>query len=75
MWVWGSIFSMLSTQLAFTYLPKMNKLFHTASIGLNDWLHIIMVGLTIHIVIALDKTIRLWLERHIKNQDTITKSA
>ena len=63
MWVWGGIFSMIMAQLAFTYLPIMNQLFHTAPIGLNDWLHIIAVGLTIHIVIALDKTIRLWLEK------------
>jgi len=33
------------------------------AIGLNDWVHIIAVGLTIHIVIDLDKTIRLYLER------------
>ena len=44
----------------------MNKLFHTAPISLNDWLHIITVGLTIHIIIALDKTIRAWLENRVE---------
>ena len=73
MWVWGGIFSMIMAQLAFTYLPIMNQLFHTAPISLNDWLHIIAVGLTIHIVIALDKTIRLWLERRIKKEGSKTK--
>jgi len=63
MWVWGGIFFMMMAQLAFTYLPIMNQLFHTAPIGLNDWLHIFAVGLVIHIVIALDKTTRLWLDR------------
>lgn len=63
LWVWGGIFLMIMAQLAFTYLPIMNQLFHTAPISLNDWLHIVAVGLIIHIVVALDKAIRLWLEQ------------
>ncbi|RLA22684.1 MAG: cation-transporting P-type ATPase [Gammaproteobacteria bacterium] len=63
MWVWSGIFSIMMAQLAFTYLPIMNQLFHTAPISLHDWLPIIAVGLIIYIVIDLDKTIRLWLER------------
>ncbi len=62
-WVWAGIFSMIMASLAFTYLPIMNQLFHTAPISLNDWLHIIAVGFTIHLVIALDKRVRLWLEQ------------
>ncbi len=72
-WVWGGIFFMIMAQLAFTYLPIMNQLFHTAPIGLNDWLHIIAVGVIIHIVIALDKIIRLWLERRISNKGNQSK--
>ena len=56
---------MTIASLAFTYLPIMNKLFHTAPISLNDWLHIFAVGLIIHIVIACDKRIRLWLEQRV----------
>ncbi len=63
-WIWAGIFSMILASLAFTYLPVMNQLFHTAPISLKDWLHILAVGLTIHLVIAFDKTIRLWVERH-----------
>ena len=66
MWIWGGIFSMLMAQLALTYLPLMNQLFHTAPISLNDWLHIIAVGFIIHIVIALDKVIRLYIEKLVK---------
>ena len=62
-WIWVGIISMIMASLAFTYLPIMNQLFHTAPIGLNDWLHIIAVGFTIHIIIAADKKIRLWLEQ------------
>ncbi len=63
MWIWLGITAMAIASLSFTYLPIMNKLFHTAPISLNDWLHIFAVGLIIHLVIACDKRIRLWLEQ------------
>ncbi len=59
-WIWAGIFSMILASLAFTYLPIMNQLFHTAPISLKDWLHIIAVGFTIHFVIAFDKKMRIW---------------
>lgn len=62
-WVWLGIIAMGIAALSFTYLPIMNSLFHTAPIGLTDWLHIFAVGLTIYIVVACDKRIRLWLEQ------------
>jgi len=65
MWIWLGITAMTIASLAFTYLPIMNKLFHTAPISLNDWLHIFAVGLIIHLVIACDKRIRLWLEQRV----------
>lgn len=70
-WVWVGIFFMVMASLAFTYLPTMNKLFHTEPISFTDWLHIIAVGVIIHIVVAFDKKVRLWLEQRIerKRQD------
>jgi len=62
-WIWLGITAMGLVSLAFTYLPIMNKLFHTAPISLNDWLHIFAVGLVIFMVVACDKRIRLWLEQ------------
>lgn len=64
-WIWLGIIAMAMASLAFTYLPIMNQLFHTAPISLNDWLHIFVVGLIIHVVIACDKRIRLWLEQRV----------
>ncbi len=61
-WVWPGIFFMIMASLAFTYLPVMNQLFHTAPISLFDWLHIIAVGLIIYIVISFDKKFRAWRE-------------
>ncbi|MCF6346544.1 MAG: cation-transporting P-type ATPase [Thiomicrorhabdus sp.] len=62
-WIWGGIFAMACAQLSLTYIPIMNQLFHTAPIGLNDWMHIFAVGLVIYLVISVDKMIRNQLER------------
>ncbi len=58
MWIWGGIAAMTTAQLLFTYLPLMNRLFHTASIGLMDWVNILTVGLVIYLVIGEEKTFR-----------------
>ncbi len=59
LWVWGGIGAMLCAQLLFTYQPTMNLLFHTAPIGLVDWMYTVAVGIVIYIVIVLEK----WLRR------------
>jgi len=38
-WIWGGIAAMTVAQLLFTYAPLMNRMFHTAPIGLMDWAH------------------------------------
>ena len=57
-WIWGGIAAMMAAQLAFTYVPLMNRLFHTAPIGLTDWLQILAVGLVIYLVVGVEKLIR-----------------
>jgi magnesium-transporting ATPase (P-type) len=57
-WIWGGIAAMTMVQLLFTYVPLMNRLFHTAPIGLMDWVHILVVGLVIYLVIGAEKTLR-----------------
>ena len=58
LWIWGGIAAMTVAQLLFTYSPLMNQLFHTAPIGLMDWLHILAVGVIIYLVIGVEKTLR-----------------
>ncbi|MBT6456066.1 MAG: cation-transporting P-type ATPase [Chloroflexi bacterium] len=58
LWIWGGIAAMAMSQLLFTYSPLMNQLFHTAPIGLMDWLHILVVGVIIYLVINAEKTFR-----------------
>lgn len=65
MWIWLGITAMALASLTSTYLPIMNRLFHTAPISLNDWLNIFTVDLAIYVVVACDKKIRLWLEQRV----------
>ena len=58
MWIWSGIAAMATAQLLFTYLPIMNTMFHTAPISFMSWVHIIMVGIVIYIVIDVEKAYR-----------------
>jgi Ca2+-transporting ATPase len=42
-------------QLAFTYIPFMNRLFHTEPIGLESWLGIIAAGFVSLWTVGLEK--------------------
>ena len=57
-WVWAGIAAMAAVQLAFTYLPVMNRLFQTAPITAEQWLAILGVGLVIYAVMGLEKRLR-----------------
>ncbi|MCZ7414491.1 HAD-IC family P-type ATPase [Streptomyces sp. WMMC897] len=57
-WVIGGVLTQALGQLALTYLPTMNHLFHTAPISARTWLHILGVALLAALVIAVDKRLR-----------------
>ncbi|MEW5789646.1 MAG: HAD-IC family P-type ATPase [Pseudomonadota bacterium] len=57
-WVWLGSGLMLALQLAFTYLPLFNTLFHTAPIGLESWLAILAFALASGGVVGIEKTLR-----------------
>jgi Ca2+-transporting ATPase len=50
----GSL-AMLALQLAFTYLPAMNTIFHTAPIPPEAWLRISAVGLAVYLLVGFEK--------------------
>lgn len=58
-WVLAGIGLMAVMQLLFTYLPLMNRLFHTVPIGVDSWLRILAVGFLSHWAVSLEK----WLTR------------
>ncbi len=62
-WIWAGIAAMTAVQLLFTYLPVMNQLFHTAPIGIIDWMYILAVGLIIYFIIGSEKTMRRHFEK------------
>jgi len=58
-WMLGGVASMVVLQMFYTYAAPMNRLFHSAPIGVMDWIHIVAVSLVIYLVIVLEKSI--WL--------------
>ncbi|WP_434658465.1 cation-transporting P-type ATPase [Sulfurimonas sp. NW9] len=58
LWIWIGIFCMIGASVALTYLPIMNKMFHTAPISLHDWLNIFAVGVLIYVTVAIEKMVR-----------------
>jgi len=58
-WVFVGIGAMLATQLLFTHLPLMNRLFHSAPLDAAAWLRIVGVGVAAFIIVEIEKWIRL----------------
>lgn len=59
--VWLGAGGMLVVQLAFTYLPIMNRLFHTAPLALWWWGVMTAIG---SLVFALAEARKAWLTAH-----------
>lgn len=54
-WVVAGALLMLVLQLAFTYVPVMNRLFGSAPIGVGAWLNILAVSVVAYGVVELEK--------------------
>ncbi len=57
-WAIIGTLGMVGLQLAFTYAPVMNTLFHTAPLGLESWARIASVALVAFIAVEFEKWIR-----------------
>ena len=57
-WIWVGAGTMALLQLAFTYLPVMNRLFHTAPINVESWLRILLFAVFAGGVVGLEKLLR-----------------
>jgi Ca2+-transporting ATPase len=62
-WVLVGSGVMLAAQLLFTYVPVMNRLFHSAPLNAEMWLHIFVVGLLAFAFVGLEKWIRARVDR------------
>ena len=62
-WVIAGSLAMLSAQFLLTYVPVMNRLFHTAPIGAGAWLRIVAVAAIAFVAVELEKRIRFGARR------------
>jgi magnesium-transporting ATPase (P-type) len=56
-WVWIAIAALLILQLAFTYVPAMQRLFHTAPLDPAAWGRILAFGVLVLLVVELEKAV------------------
>lgn len=57
MWIWLGVAIAIGLQMAFTYAPFMNRLFHTAPFPAEEWIKIVIIGSLISLVVGIDKWI------------------
>lgn len=56
-WILGGVSVQILAQLAITYLPPMNQIFHTAPISAQTWVRILLIALLASAVVAIDKRV------------------
>jgi len=57
-WLIAGIAATWLAQMAFTYLPLMNRLFHTAPVRAEAWLYIVGIGVFTFAAVELEKWLR-----------------
>ena len=68
--IWAGITLMLLAQAAITYLPSMNRLFHTMPLGLSEWGLSALSGLVIYLSVGFEKMLRRLLKKPRKSRAT-----
>jgi calcium-translocating P-type ATPase len=64
-WIVVGVAAMISLQLGFTYVPLMNRLFHSAPIGWDAWWRILLTGLAAYLTVGIEKSLRRqWARRY-----------
>ncbi|MDD5070231.1 MAG: cation transporting ATPase C-terminal domain-containing protein, partial [Candidatus Omnitrophica bacterium] len=62
-WILFGVSVMIVLQISFTYLPVMNRFFHSAPINSSSWIWILAFGLLVYSSVSLEKRIRLAIEK------------
>jgi Ca2+-transporting ATPase len=65
-WLLAGIATTWLAQLAFTYLPVMNHLFHTAPLRAEVWLYIVAVGMLTFAAVEWEKWLRFRAPQPVK---------
>jgi magnesium-transporting ATPase (P-type) len=61
-WLWGGIAAMLVVQLAFSYVPQINRLFHSAPLDTRAWASVLVVSALLFVAVEFEKAVRRRLE-------------
>jgi magnesium-transporting ATPase (P-type) len=61
-WVIAGALTMLAAQIAFTHVPVLNQLFHSAPISGGAWLRVIAAAVIVFLAVEFEK----WLRFHRK---------
>lgn len=54
-WLISGVLIMIGLQMLFTYSPAMNRFFHSAPISLDVWVRIFLIGLSIYVIMEIEK--------------------
>jgi len=66
-WLIVGIAATWLAQLGFTYVPILNRLFHTAPIRAEAWIFIVAIGVFTFTVVELEKWLRFHKPRPVSN--------
>jgi cation-transporting ATPase F len=58
LWVFGGVAVMLVLQMFYTYAPVMNRLFHSAPVGLDAWRRTVTAGIITYFIVETEKWFR-----------------
>jgi len=65
-WVLAGPAVMMALQLLFTYAPFMNRMFHSAPIGLRDWIVIVLISAAVYLMVGVEKWVRNRVQREME---------
>jgi cation-transporting P-type ATPase F len=54
-WVLGGVVTMSLVQIAYTYLPVMNRLFQSAPVDIGVWGRTLIAGVVVFVVVEIEK--------------------
>lgn len=62
-YIYIAIGVVVASQLLLTYVPFMQRMFHTKSLELMEWIHIIMIAVFIFVLVEIEKFLMQKLEK------------
>ncbi|CAE6739963.1 cation-transporting P-type ATPase [Nitrospira defluvii] len=74
-WIWRGVTVMTVLQLLLTYVPAMNRLFHTAPIDGFAWGLVLAAAVTVYVVVEVETWLRLQWKRRMRSAASTRRSA